>query len=288
MSDVPCGLPNLEAVRNALKSLVHAICKGKLPAIPRHPWSPEGFDRNDPVESAQRWAQELAGIFGLGDEVTAAVIFGQKQQGVAGHVQLGPGPAYSVVVDANLRYNPAAVAAVLGHEMAHILLHRKKLQFLETRQNEILTDCAAIFYGCGVVMAKTYIEVETIYETTTRRYVSKQKLGYITSKEVGYVQAKAGYMVLAGKNGLSGVAPLKAYCANLATGMSEEARKAFKSGQSRSLDEFAARPLPDQSGAHVEFHCPMCVNPNRMRVPAGGKKKVWCPFCGVALVCVAA
>ena len=288
MSEVTRGLLNLKMIRDALQPLVHSIRNKRLPAVPSRPWNRRDYDVRDPVRSAQRWARETGDIFGLRSETTVTVSFGQTRESVAGHIELGPGSSFPIVIDENLRYDPPAVAAVLGHEIAHVFLHQHALKFSEDSQNEILTDCTAIFYGFGIVMADTYVQTETAYETSLRKYVTKRKLGYLTPDEVGYVQTKAAYMVVSGEKGLSDITPLKTYCASLENDITPAALKPFRSGQAVALNEFTAPRLADDSGKYIVFRCPMCVNPKKMRVPIGGTKKVWCPFCKIALLCVAA
>ncbi len=298
-SGVRRGFPHLELIHDSLKRLVPAIKRGTLPPPSPQPWSGwTDYDTTEPTLSVQRLARRIAEVFGL-DVGTIVVSFHDNVE-FAGRVELGASRDFFVEVHAQFRAQPRVIAAVLGHEVAHIFLHRRQLALAETLPNEILTDTTAALYGFGALMADTFEVSEKREQLADAVRVTRteQALGYLTPDELGYVLTRSGF------------ARVEEYLRSAA------ARDALQVGRERAVRELRTPPLAlapwwsrllyrlwrewaswrrlraelrhhtpyaFQEG-RIAFRCPHCCQ--GMRLPLRQKLVARCPSCELEVACV--
>lgn len=173
------GFPHLETVRSAITALyrrlspdgVHSYGTSLVPADAAF------SDADDLHLGAQRVARALVQHLHLPD---ARMIVGFRTMEHAASVELTAGPEYFIELNDRFRSHRRDIGAALAHEITHVLLHRLGLEFPGTRDNEILTDTVTAYLGAGWLLLDAFREDAT----------SRQKLGYLTPEEFGYVLAK--------------------------------------------------------------------------------------------------
>jgi len=80
------------------------------------------------------------------------------------------------------------IISVLAHEATHHLLLSNGIKLQERIQNECLTDVAAVILGFGKYMVEGYkIANNVIYDEINKRTVNKDRVGYLTYKDIKYV-----------------------------------------------------------------------------------------------------
>jgi len=113
-----------------------------------------------------------------------------------GRVELTQQNDYLINLHARYRQDQRDIAAILAHEITHVFLHRAKLRFPTTDDNEILTDTAAVYLGVGWPCLNSFrIMVEDSFVPgfaipTKMTIMHASKVGYLTPEELGYVLAK--------------------------------------------------------------------------------------------------
>lgn len=107
------------------------------------------------------------------------------------YVRNGPGVAGTygrdsrlIVVRGELGRTPMALVATLAHELGHARLAGEGRTGPGRRDEEPLTDLAAVFFGCGVFAANAALE----FSNDRVRWRS-QRLGYLTEPMYGYALA---------------------------------------------------------------------------------------------------
>lgn len=293
------GFPNLALVHDSLKRLVPAIKRGTLPPPSPLPWNGwTDYDAKEPVLSVQRMARRIADVFWL--DVGTIVVSFHDNVDFAGRVELGPSRDFFVEVHARYRNQPRVIAAVLGHEVAHIFLHRRRLALPETFPNEILTDTTAALYGFGALMADTFEVSEKREDLGDRVRITRreQALGYLTPDELGYVLTRSG--VARVDDYLRSAAAREA----LLTGRAQAERElstpplALAPWWSRLLYRFwrawaAYRRLRAELSHHtpyafqdgrIAFRCPHCCQ--GLRLPLNQKLIARCPSCELEVHCI--
>lgn len=79
------------------------------------------------------------------------------------------------------------VISILAHECTHYLLMSNNIKLKETIQNECLTDVTAVVLGFGKYMVEGYkISNRVIYDEINHRSIKKDRVGYLTYKDVEY------------------------------------------------------------------------------------------------------
>lgn len=292
------GFPHLGLIHDSLKRLVPAIKRGTLPPPSPHPWGGwTDYDAKEPILSVQRLARRIAEVFGL--DVGTIVVSFHDNVDFAGRVELGSSRDFFVEVHAQYRAQPRVIAAVLGHEVAHIFLHRRRLALAETLPNEILTDTTAALYGFGALMADTFEVSETREQLVNAVRITRreQALGYLTPDELGYVLTRSGF------------ARIEDYLRSAA------ARDALQQGRTQAELELATPPLAlaswwsrlgyrlrrawagwrrlrEELSHHtpyafqegrIAFRCPHCCQ--GMRLPLRQKLIARCPSCELEVPC---
>ncbi|MFC7919978.1 hypothetical protein [Streptomyces cinereoruber] len=219
----------------------------------------------------------------------ARIVVAFRRMEHAGTVELAPGPEYFVEVHERFRTRRRDVGAVLAHEITHVLLHRLDLRFPRTAENEILTDVAAAYLGVGWLLLDAYREDG----------VERQKLGYLTPEEFGYVLAKRAELF--GEDPSPWFTSQVAYDAWVrgraeaarertapplaGAGRIERGRYVWERRRGRAGED---APYAFDGGApatRVSFSCPVCRQ--RLRIPAGRTLRVRCGTCGTVLECAA-
>ncbi len=294
------GFPSIGLVRDALGVLVPAIRRGQLPPPPKEAWGGHrGFPVDDAVLAVQTLARRIAAVYRL-DIGVVVVTFVEKLE-AAGRVELaGPGQRdFFVELRSEFRTQPRIISAILGHEVAHIFLHRHGLHPESGLAAEILTDTTAVLYGFGAVMADTFrvSEHQEQLADAVRITTTVNQMGYLTPDEVGYALTRAGFGHL--HDALE----------------SPAARDAVREGQRLARRELTTPPLrsaswwrrlgyrlarwlaerrnrasaltPDQlyrlEAGKVSFRCTVCCQ--GLRLPTRATVTATCPRCEAEVPC---
>ncbi|WP_405509672.1 hypothetical protein OG323_29190 [Streptomyces cyaneofuscatus] len=290
------GFPHLETVRSAITALyrrlspdgVHSYGTSLVPADAAF------SDADDLHLGAQRVARALVQHLHLPD---ARMIVGFRTMEHAASVELTAGPEYFIELNDRFRSHRRDIGAALAHEITHVLLHRLGLEFPGTRDNEILTDTVTAYLGAGWLLLDAFREDAT----------SRQKLGYLTPEEFGYVLAKRALAF--------DEDPSPWFT-------SPQAYTAYTKGRAQALHDLRRPPLtaagwagrrryakdrryaqdhpgtypgtgadpavpyafePGGEGLRVSFPCPTCHQ--RIRLPVRGRTVARCGLCRTRLEC---
>jgi len=290
----PRGFPNIAHVRDAMGVLAPAIRHGALPPPPRNPWDiPPMVRGQSPVIRVQHLARRVATVYGL--DVGLIVVAFRSNITEAGRVELG-GPQqrdFFVEIREDYVHEEVMLSAILGHEVAHIFLHRHRLHPPPGLFSEITTDITAVLYGFGAMIADTF----RVSEQGERR---EHHMGYLTPDEVGFVLFRSGFD----------------FSTCLGDITSKAAGQAVRTGAARALRELTAPPLRQAAwwrrlayrarrwwlellhrkeelvparlyaltGGHVHFRCIVCCQ--GLRVPTRRELTAVCPRCRTSMPCV--
>ena len=297
------GFPNIAIVREALGALVPAIKQGALPSPPRSPWTvPPAPTHQTPVIRVQHLARRVAETYGL--DVGLIVVAFRSDIEQAGRVELGGRWQRDFFIDLREEFaqQDAILSAILGHEVAHIFLHRHHLHPPMSLYAEIMTDITAVLYGFGPVIADTFRVTERIEPVFvgTRTTRTVHHMGYLTPDEVGFVLFRSGFDLGACMRALT----------------SRAARSALRIGRTRARRELTAPPfrcaawwkrltyrvqrwwselawrweeldatrLYALTEGHVHFRCVLCCQ--GLRAPTRKKLTAVCPRCRTAMPCL--
>lgn len=278
------GYPNLALVNDSIR---HLYANLKPACVKRFSndsiyWDARKISWSDPVIATQHLARLIALNYYL--PVTTVVVAFRSDIPVPGRVELSSSDEYFVEIHVEHRLQRDCIAAVLAHEIAHIFLHQHRIRLDPDFHNEVLTDTAAAYLGCGVLILNGVTETE---RSVGYDHVERQSryFGYLTLDEFGYVLAKRD--LLLGHDSsrcLTGI-PLDSYL----------------TGRNRTKAElgnrpFVARPLSDRlfywvqcklSGKNAQpsevsrsivFRCPCCSQ--FLRIPSSRTiLSVHCPIC---------
>ncbi|MEU3598051.1 hypothetical protein ABZ714_04860 [Streptomyces sp. NPDC006798] len=288
------GFPHLATVRAAITALhrrlspeaLAAYAPSVLPADVAFP------DADDLHLGAQRVARALVRHLRLPD---ARMIVGFRTMEYAASVELTAGPEYFIELNDRFRTHRRDIGAALAHEVTHVLLHRLGLAFPDTGDNEILTDTVTTYLGAGWLLLDAFREDR----------VSRQKLGYLTPEEFGYVLAKRSLVYdedpspwFTSPQGYTAYTRGRARALRDArqppltsagwTGRQRYARDRRYArgrpagGSTGTPDGYVFEPGPD-GGLRVSFPCPTCHQ--RIRVPVRGRVRARCGLCRTILEC---
>nr|WP_309242410.1 MULTISPECIES: hypothetical protein [unclassified Streptomyces] len=286
------GFPHLDTVRSAITALYRRLSADGVRAYATSlaPVDAAFGDEDDLHLGAQRVARSLVQHLRLPD---ARMIVGFRAMEHAASVELTAGPEYFIELNDRFRTHRRDIGAALAHEITHVLLHRLGLEFPGTRANEILTDTTTAYLGTGWLLLDAFREDAT----------SRQKLGYLTPEEFGYVLAKRALAF--------DEDPSPWFT-------SPQAYTAYTKGRQRALDDLRRPPLtavgwtgrrryakdrryaqdhpeagPDPNvpyvfetgpqGLRVSFPCPTCHQ--RIRLPVRGRVSARCGLCRTRLEC---
>ncbi len=290
------GFPHLGSIRRSLRTLIPRIRDGRLPAVPGRPWTAWStvYDMLEPELSVQRLARVIADAYHL--KVGTIVVTFDPNLPVPGRVALGASDDFIIELKSNLKLLPRDISAVLGHEVAHIFLHRHGLRRPDTLEDEILTDTAAALYGFGVLALDTYsVSQHTSADGQGVTY-TERRLGYLTPVEVGYVLEKGG--VAGTPEHLTSHAPMAAFRKgarrhrrDLGAPLADcpwWSRGWYRLWRWITLLSGWTIPLTERrvfglSRQHVEFRCPICTQ--RLRLPVGKAVRATCGTCRHTVPC---
>lgn len=296
LNGVRRGYPNLARIRESIGLLVPKIKSGRLPP-PKPPWQGwSSYDSKNPIVSAQHLAVEVAKAYEL--QVGTLVIGFKSGLKAAAVVEIGASNDFFIEVRSEFMKRPKDLSAVLGHELAHIFLHRKSIGIEDTWGNEILTDTTSAVYGFGALMADTFRITQTSRPVSGGTEITRRErsLGYLTPDELGYVVTRCN------------PDDIEAYLSSTA------AKWALRQGRRKALMELRTPPLrvaPLRSrlkywmnrrlalprieqglpvtqhyGFHkgkVAFRCPQCCQ--GMRLPLRKTLQTSCPRCELEFHC---
>lgn len=139
-----------------------------------------------PIIKIQRYAKIMVEHYGI--SIGAVVVSLRKMAKVA-EVELSASSDFFIEVGEQFVDHEDDLLAVLAHEITHIFLHRHRLAFPDTLENEILTDTAATYLGLGTLILNGYSENQRIIDKNTEERTTKW-YGYLTPLEYGYILAK--------------------------------------------------------------------------------------------------
>jgi hypothetical protein len=107
------------------------------------PWRIDTIDFIELQHSAKKIADFL-GLTGL----TFLISVSKQDKNTAGHIELENSNDVFIEIDSNTNYNDRTILAILSHEICHKYLQLQNIKLIG-RENEILTDVAAIYLGLG-------------------------------------------------------------------------------------------------------------------------------------------
>jgi hypothetical protein len=116
----------------------------------------------------------------------------KKSYGYAGmYYEKGNKPKAKVYICVRNDMIYETVISTLAHECCHHLLLSNDIRLKERVENECLTDITAILTGFGKFMVKGYeISNRVIYAEEFLRLVDKDRVGYLSSKDIKYTMKK--------------------------------------------------------------------------------------------------
>lgn len=85
------------------------------------------------------------------------------------------------------KHSPHLVGAIMAHELTHHFLFSNKISYPDNRENERLTDFAAVFLGFGKLILNGYIPETRISTTHKGRGFYQYQLGYLSEEEVAMI-----------------------------------------------------------------------------------------------------
>jgi len=88
-----------------------------------------------------------------------------------------------VDIDQTYRRSLGAIAIILAHEMAHLVLHHRRVRLEPEQRNEELTDAVAALAGFGPLMVKWSEDVTEGVEGATRVTVTR-RIGYLSTDDI--------------------------------------------------------------------------------------------------------
>lgn len=124
-----------------------------------------------------------------------AVKFSHLPSHEAGHVFAHNGTGY-IEIDHHHRHNKVSLAAIVAHEVAHVLLGQRGVRIEQTSANEEFTDAVAVLAGFGKIMHRAclqeYINPWLLPFGGVQRMTIKQ--GYLKREEIAYL-ARLQYLI---------------------------------------------------------------------------------------------
>lgn len=276
------GFDNLPAIDNALR---HLYARLGAPAI-------NSFSSNLPLQAVlsalrgdsviatQTLAKAIAAHFRL--RVSTITVVFEPGLTVPGRIELSSSRDFFIEIAEMHRTEPRAISAILAHEMSHLFLFDHKVELEPRTLNEILTDTAAVFLGCGVAILNGAEELERSVGFNRVERQSRH-FGYLTLPEFGYIQAKRD--ALHGHDSTAAFEsgpPLRGYV----TGLLMLQREQRKTPASRpSLLSRVGRAIramgtsPERSDGVIVFRCLNCSQPLRVPCSQGEEITIRCPLC---------
>jgi DNA-directed RNA polymerase subunit RPC12/RpoP len=276
--------PNLAAVQNSISHLYSKLGVGFVESF-RDEFAPDPSHsryKGDVILATHRLASDITSHLRV--PATTVVVAYSRALDVPGRVELSATSEILVELHEEYRFNFNAVAGILAHEIAHIVLHRACIELPSTMDNEILTDTTAALFGLAIpILNGTVDETEFNASYTLTRY---RHFGYITPAEFGYLLAKRDDLFQRDSSSALRLAKLgEAYRNGRQQLQRERCRRPFRprSLYQRLLTAFARRDSSAPSKPLV-FQCSRCCK--KLRVPQlHAELSVRCPVCGASHRC---
>jgi hypothetical protein len=169
---------------------------------PKH--FPDHYDRTE--VSLQRMFDRVANqmqvnptaidvtLFVSGDNLTRDLVpfHSGSTSGAAGLCHHDPADRARISIDEDQLEDPVALAAVLAHELGHIILLRPGLIDRDDPYMEPLNDLLTVFLGFGIFTANAAFRFEQHSHNTSQGW-SARRLGYLSEEELGYALARFAY-----------------------------------------------------------------------------------------------
>jgi hypothetical protein len=136
--------------------------------------------------SVQKVARHIADSIPL-PGFTFIVTFIKQKKNVAGRIDLSTrGREVFIEIDPDALSFPDSVGATLCHEICHKWLQMMGIASPIERDNEILTDIAAVFLGFGKIMLNG-CELKKVTKDGTRTTTQTHKCGYLERDQLAFV-----------------------------------------------------------------------------------------------------
>lgn len=304
------GFPNLPTIKRAVRELYRVFSYEVLRTF-RSGYYATRQERpsGDAVIATQDIARRIAGLYRL--QIGTVIVSFVSHLNRPGQIELSDSNDFFIELHSEYRYQYKQVAAILAHEIAHIVCHRLKISIGNKFENEVLTDTTAAYLGAGVPILNAFTEERDFTGTGEASIQLRQVcFGYTTPDEFGYLLAKRHAAVgddpeafLTSKPGIDaykiGVdrarqdlssAPLMS--AGIRARASYRLRRYVASRRKLSGQK---KPPVETVGAQayqfeiaeecsVLFDCPTCFQ--RLRLPTGHDRiAVRCPSCHERFAC---
>lgn len=190
------GFPNIKTIRQSIHALYRCLGSERIMSFASISDNAIQCCRGEgQLIQIQRVARAIA--MHLGIQVGTIIVGFDAGLTIPGQVELTDGNDFFIELNPKHKERPLDIAAILAHEVMHIMLHRLRLTFDNRFEDEVLTDTAALYLGIGWPILSVY----TRYTWRTNEVVTSQgrswtevseetKLGYLTPEEIGYVLAR--------------------------------------------------------------------------------------------------
>lgn len=289
------GFDHLNVVLKSIHELYRAFGAEKLKSFASDFVLGTSADevRTDPIIGTQHLARRIAGHYRL--PVTTVIVSYSSSLLPPGRVELSQSNEFFVELQSQYSGDPKPVAAILAHEVAHILLYRCGVRFPDQFENEVLTDTTAVYLGFGPTILNAATETKNylpnkVVQTRTHHF------GYLSLDEFGYIQAKRDDLF--GRNSDTSIDPglPKSGFGFGRRRLNTERKKrpyappalprvsSFIERVRKKLSPRPPQPARPQTGTSLTFPCACCSQD--LRIPLLGKQlTVRCPVCDSRLTC---
>lgn len=278
------GFPNLKIIKPALQKLFLGLSpvgvskfSKDLAFLPSEPVLGE-----DKTIWVQKTARQIADHFGI--FTSTVVVTFRSDLKAPGCVELSPSSEFFVDLRSDLKEYPDEIVSTLAHEVTHIFLFKHGIRMEPVFHNEVLTDTAAIFLGCGAAIingSSLLIKRSGDSETSKLR-----KLGYLSVDEFGYVLAKREkYFKKRTEQKIKKGLPRKGYVSGRVRVMIEQifSRICAVKNLSSIIGIFQKQGNKEADSKFI-FPCGFCDQ--QLRVPVLNKKlETTCPVCRMKNIC---
>ena len=304
------GYPNLDIIKQSIKALYKHLPNQRIEEF-KNSIEPNAISidyADDITIAVHKLASKIAQHLHL--PVGSILVNFRISLQYAGQVELTDQNDYLIDLHERYREDQRDIAAILAHEITHVFLHRTKLGFPTTQDNEILTDTAAVYLGVGWTCLNSFrimvedLPITGVVGSTNMTIMQASKVGYLTPEEFGYVLAKRSLV----------------FKEKIDRWLTLQAREMYQVGLRMAMADYRCPPLRscglwrrmlyywyrwrvsrlgirgssvtfkgyqlEVSGStiKVRFDCPVCFQ--KLRVPAyKGAIKVECSVCKTTLDC---
>ncbi len=183
------GISDPELIDEALRKLASSF-GAPLPAFLVPATIMNILEREPGSEYALNlFLQEVAGHCGYNREKLVLRMFPAKEKTPPGRISK-LGSTFLMELHMDNGENIYGVLAVIVHEFCHFYLDSSGIELVNTRENEILTDTASVYFGFGQVMREGYRPKFSVRDGQN----TWSRIGYLDVKGIDYVSEKIGMM----------------------------------------------------------------------------------------------